>query len=150
MRSHLPMTHGASISQHGIVATAISRAEPENPPASAAGCAQGGEATQVQRRPARGAVRAGKAAVYGPRGSSREPEFPERAIGPLAEIEAPEKSQPFGERSRQHLAELCHEKPVEVKPQARSAMGYYVDENAERVPAGGLPRLVSRLKAGRR
>ncbi|WP_415258249.1 thermonuclease family protein [Thauera phenylacetica] len=33
----------------------------------------------------------------------------------LAEIDAPEKKQPFGTRSRQSLGELCHEKTAEVR-----------------------------------
>jgi len=33
----------------------------------------------------------------------------------LAEIDAPEKKQAFGTRSRQSLGELCHEKRVEVR-----------------------------------
>jgi len=37
----------------------------------------------------------------------------------LADIDAPEKSQPFGQRSKQHLAALCFQKQAEVMPQAR-------------------------------
>jgi endonuclease YncB( thermonuclease family) len=62
----------------------------------------------------------------------------------LAEIDAPERRQPFGTRSRQHLAELCHGKPATVK---RTATDRYrrtvarvecdgIDANAEQVRAG--------------
>lgn len=33
----------------------------------------------------------------------------------LAEIDAPERAQPFGNRSRQSLAELCHEQMAEIR-----------------------------------
>lgn len=35
----------------------------------------------------------------------------------LAEIDAPEKAQPFGQRSKQSLSDLCFEKQAEVTPQ---------------------------------
>lgn len=40
------------------------------------------------------------------------------AVVRLAEIDAPEKRQAFGERSRQHLAQLCFQKPAQVRQQA--------------------------------
>jgi endonuclease YncB( thermonuclease family) len=66
------------------------------------------------------------------------------AVVRLAEIDAPEKRQPFGERSRQHLAALCHEKTAVVRPQARDRYGRTVarvncagqDASAEQVRAG--------------
>jgi len=62
----------------------------------------------------------------------------------LAEIDAPEKSQPFGQGSRQHLAELCFQKRAEVAPKARDRYGRTVarvscegtDASAEQVRAG--------------
>jgi endonuclease YncB( thermonuclease family) len=37
----------------------------------------------------------------------------------LAEIDAPEKAQAFGQRAKQHLSALCYQRPAEVIPQAR-------------------------------
>jgi len=37
----------------------------------------------------------------------------------LAEIDAPEKGQAFGARSKQHLAELCFQKQATVTPRAK-------------------------------
>jgi endonuclease YncB( thermonuclease family) len=62
----------------------------------------------------------------------------------LAEIDAPEKRQPFGERSRQQLAQLCFQKVAEVHPQARDRYGRTVarvncvghDASLEQVRAG--------------
>ena len=41
----------------------------------------------------------------------------------LAEIDAPEKAQPFGNRSKQHLSELCFQKPAKVKPLTEDRYG---------------------------
>src|SRR3954454_12276846 len=62
----------------------------------------------------------------------------------LAEIDALEKPQPFGTRSRQHLAALCFQKPASVLPQATDRYGRTVarvvcdrmDANIEQVRAG--------------
>jgi micrococcal nuclease len=66
------------------------------------------------------------------------------AVVRLAEVDAPEKAQAFGERSRQHLAELCFQQRVEVKRQAVDRYGRTVarvtcagqDASAEQVRAG--------------
>jgi endonuclease YncB( thermonuclease family) len=62
----------------------------------------------------------------------------------LAEIDAPEKRQAFGSRSRQHLAALCFRKQAEVRPAASDRYRRIVarvhcegtDANAEQVRAG--------------
>lgn len=62
----------------------------------------------------------------------------------LAEIDAPESSQAFGQRSRQHLAGLCAEQLATIKPQTADRYGRTVarvecrgtDANAEQVRAG--------------
>lgn len=62
----------------------------------------------------------------------------------LAEIDAPEKAQPFGERSRQHLAELCFQQMATIRPTARDRYGRTVarvecqdqDASLEQVRAG--------------
>lgn len=62
----------------------------------------------------------------------------------LAEIDAPEKKQPFGTRSRQALGDLCFRKPAEIKTQTIDRYGRAVarvkcagrDANAEQVRAG--------------
>jgi len=62
----------------------------------------------------------------------------------LAEIDAPEKRQPFGEASRQHLADLCFQTSAKVTPQTKDRYGRTVarvscagqDANAEQVRAG--------------
>lgn len=62
----------------------------------------------------------------------------------LAEIDAPEKRQPFGARSRQSLSDLCHEKRAEVRvidvDRYKRIVGRVtcagVDANAEQVRRG--------------
>jgi endonuclease YncB( thermonuclease family) len=41
----------------------------------------------------------------------------------LAEIDAPEKAQPFGNRSRQSLADLCHQQQAEIHVVKRDRYG---------------------------
>jgi endonuclease YncB( thermonuclease family) len=62
----------------------------------------------------------------------------------LAEIDAPEKAQPFGNRSTQSLADICFQKQAEIKPQTKVRYGRTVarvicdgtDANAEQVKRG--------------
>lgn len=62
----------------------------------------------------------------------------------LAEIDAPEKAQPWGARSRQNLAQLCFGRTAQVRTQAVDRYGRSVarvrceglDANAEQVRAG--------------
>jgi len=62
----------------------------------------------------------------------------------MAEIDAPEKGQAFGNRSKPHLRNTYFKKPAEIKPQTRDrygrTVGYVicdgVDANAEQVRAG--------------
>jgi endonuclease YncB( thermonuclease family) len=62
----------------------------------------------------------------------------------LGEIDAPERRQAFGTRSRQHLAELCFKKPATVRVTTLDRYGRTVarvecagtDANAEQVHAG--------------
>lgn len=62
----------------------------------------------------------------------------------LAEIDAPEKAQPFGARSRAHLATLCFGRTAQIRAQTVDRYGRTVarvwcdgvDANAEQVRAG--------------
>lgn len=62
----------------------------------------------------------------------------------LAEIDAPEKAQPFGNRSRQHLAALCFQQQATIRPATIDRYGRTVarvecrgqDANLEQVRAG--------------
>ena len=88
----------------------------------------------------------------------------------LAEIDAPEKKQPFGERSRQSLAYLCFQKAAQIRPSSKDRYGRTVarvtcdgqDANAAQVRAGmawvytqyltdpGLARLEREARGARR
>ncbi|WP_448172273.1 thermonuclease family protein [Rhizobacter fulvus] len=62
----------------------------------------------------------------------------------LAEIDAPEKGQPFGKRSKRHLSDLCFRRNAEIRPTARDRYGRTVarvicegaDANAAMVRSG--------------
>jgi endonuclease YncB( thermonuclease family) len=62
----------------------------------------------------------------------------------LAEIDAPEKGQPWAIRSKRHLAQLCIKKTAELRPVAQDRYGRTVahvqcngvDANTEQVRAG--------------
>lgn len=62
----------------------------------------------------------------------------------LAEIDAPEKAQPWGQRSRQHLSDLCFQRSATIQPQKTDRYGRTVarvrcdgqDASAEQVRAG--------------
>lgn len=62
----------------------------------------------------------------------------------LAEIDAPEKAQAFGSKSKQSLSDMCFGKQAEVTPKARDRYGRTVarvrcdgiDANAEQVQRG--------------
>jgi endonuclease YncB( thermonuclease family) len=62
----------------------------------------------------------------------------------LAEIDAPEKRQPFGARSREHLARLCFKQIAEVRPSGRDRYGRTV----ARVACGGADASEEQARAG--
>ena len=62
----------------------------------------------------------------------------------LAEIDAPEKAQAFGNRSRQHLAAICFDKQATVTPAATDRYRRTV----ARVACGGIDASVEQLNAG--
>ena len=73
----------------------------------------------------------------------RCPDHPQIAVR-LAEIDAPEKAQPFGHRSKELLSELCFRKQAEIRPSSRDRYGRTIarvicagsDANAAMVRAG--------------
>lgn len=62
----------------------------------------------------------------------------------LAEIDAPEKRQAFGDRSRQHLAELCFQKRADITPKIRDRYGRTV----ARVSCEGKDASTEQARAG--
>lgn len=73
----------------------------------------------------------------------RCPNQPQQTIR-LAQIDAPEKRQPFGERSRQHLAQLCFGQQAGVTPRATDRYGRTVAE----VQCQGRDASQAQLEAG--
>lgn len=62
----------------------------------------------------------------------------------LGEIDAPEKRQPFGQRSRAHLASLCFGAMATIKPQKKDRYGRTV----ARVECGGRDASAEQVRAG--
>lgn len=62
----------------------------------------------------------------------------------LAQVDAPEKGQAFGLRSKQHLADLCHVRLAEVRRQTTDRYGRMV----ARVSCAGKDASAELVKAG--
>jgi endonuclease YncB( thermonuclease family) len=62
----------------------------------------------------------------------------------LSEIDAPEKAQPFGTRSRQHLAKLCFQQQAEIRPITTDRYGRTV----ARVTCAGTDANAAQVRAG--
>lgn len=62
----------------------------------------------------------------------------------LAQIDAPERGQPFGDRSRRHLAGLCHRKHAEIRPSAIDPYGRAVAS----VRCGEVDAATEQVRAG--
>jgi micrococcal nuclease len=72
------------------------------------------------------------------------PESPITIQVRLAEIDAPEKRQPFGERSKQHLSTLCFGKAAVVTPRTRDRYGRTV----ARVACDGVDASSEMVRSG--
>lgn len=72
------------------------------------------------------------------------PETPITLQVRLAEIDAPEKRQAFGEKSREHLAQLCFGKDAVVTPKTRDRYGRTV----ARVACAGVDASTEQVRAG--
>jgi len=62
----------------------------------------------------------------------------------LTEIDAPEKKQPFGERSRQHLADLCFQQEATIRAAGRDRYG----RTLARVECRGQDANLQQVRAG--
>lgn len=62
----------------------------------------------------------------------------------LAEIDAPEKGQPFSSRSKQHLADLCLRKAATLRTQSLDRFGRTI----ARVECDGVDAVVNQVEAG--
>ena len=62
----------------------------------------------------------------------------------LAEIDAPEKAQPFGARSKEHLSDLCFDVEAEVYPQTTDRYGRTV----ARVTCDGVDASAEQVRSG--
>lgn len=62
----------------------------------------------------------------------------------LAEIDAPEKAQPFGQRSKELLSTLCFRKQAEIRPSSRDRYGRTI----ARVTCAGTDANVAMVRAG--
>lgn len=62
----------------------------------------------------------------------------------LAEIDAPEKAQPFGQRSRQALAALCFKRQARVSVQTKDRYG----RSVARVECDGVDASAEQVRAG--
>lgn len=62
----------------------------------------------------------------------------------LAEIDAPEKAQPWGRRSKQHLAQLCFGRAAEVRERETDRYG----RSVARVNCGGIDANAEQVRAG--
>src|SRR5262245_34990482 len=66
----------------------------------------------------------------------------------LAEIDAPEQHQPFGTRSREHLAELCFQQRAEVRPIAANGGLDRYGRTVAHVSCNGIDANVEQVRAG--
>jgi endonuclease YncB( thermonuclease family) len=62
----------------------------------------------------------------------------------LAEIDAPEKAQPFGKRSKQSLSDLCYKKTANLEIQTRDRYG----RSVATVTCNGINANVEQVKRG--